>query len=108
MNCGCIGLPACGSCAGLPSLATVLSWSLRISSRKSASSLPSSSGSNASMVGGDVARHADLDRMAPAQRARIGIDLDDPRMLGIELAPREPAAEQHQRVAAQDRFVTAL
>ena len=55
----------------------------------------------------DVADDAQLHGMAPAEMSGIAVDLDDARLVGIELAPREVAAQQQQRVAALHRMIAA-
>ena len=58
--------------------------------------------------GGDVADDTDVDGVAAAEVAGIQVDLNHPRLVRIELAPGEVAAEQHKRVALGHRVVAGL
>ena len=53
---------------------------------------------------GDVADQPEMDRRPPAEVRRVDIDLDDPRLVGVELGLGEIGAEAEQEVGAFDGF----
>ena len=53
----------------------------------------------------DIADRSDRDGMAPADMRRIRVDLDDRRLVRIELGPGEICSEQQQHVAVENGMI---